>query len=92
MIKNKIPNFKNLEEEANFWDTHDATDFLTDMKLTDVKFAPRQKKEDTITIRVEPRVKKSLETLSTTYGVNISTLSRMWIMEKLLQQKGTFAS
>ena len=92
MTKNKIPNFKNLEEEANFWDTHDATDFLGDMKFADVKFTPRQKKEETITIRVEPKVKKSLEALSTNYGVNISTLSRMWIMEKLLQQKDAFSS
>ena len=91
MTKSKIPNFKNLEEEANFWDTHDATDFLGDMKLTDVKFTPRQKKEETITIRVEPKVKKSLEALSTNYGVNVSTLSRMWIMEKLLQQKNVIA-
>lgn len=92
MTKGKIPNFKSLEEEANFWDTHDATDFLGDMKLVDVKFVPRQKKEETITIRVEPKVKKSLETLSINYGVNVSTLSRMWIMEKLLQQRNTFVS
>jgi hypothetical protein len=24
----KIPSFKDIEEEAEFWDTHDLTDFL----------------------------------------------------------------
>lgn len=83
----KIPKFKNLAEEADFWDTHDVTDYLSQMKLQKVRFTPRQKKEETITIRVEPIIKKNLEELSLNYGVNVSTLSRMWIMEKLSQQK-----
>lgn len=28
----KIPNFKNEEEEANFWDTHDTTEYF-DIKM-----------------------------------------------------------
>lgn len=86
-VLKKIPNFKSLSEEANFWDTHDVTDYLGEMKLKKVRFTPRQKKEDTITIRVEPIIKKNLEELSLNYGINVSTLSRMWIMEKLSQQK-----
>ena len=86
---NKIPKFKTTAEEAKFWDTHDVTDFLDELKFTDTKFVkkPRQMKNDTITIRVEPQIKLQLEALSDNYGVNISTLSRMWIMEKLFQQK-----
>lgn len=88
-IISKIPKFKTTAEEAKFWDTHDVTDFLDELKFTDTKFVkkPRQIKNDTITIRVEPQIKEQLELLSVTYGVNISTLSRMWIMEKLFQQK-----
>lgn len=86
---NKIPKFNIIAEEAKFWDTHDVTDFLDELKFTDTKFVkkPRQMKNDTITIRVEPQIKLQLEALSVNYGVNISTLSRMWIMEKLFQQK-----
>ncbi len=88
-VINKIPKFKTTADEAKFWDTHDVTDFLSELKFTDTKFVkkPRQMKNDTITIRVEPQIKDQLETLSITYGVNVSTLSRMWIMEKLFQQK-----
>lgn len=88
-LRGKIPKFKTTADEAKFWDTHDVTDFLNELKFTDTKFVkkPRQMKNDTITIRVEPQIKEQLELLSVTYGVNISTLSRMWIMEKLFQQK-----
>ena len=85
MRKSKIPKFKDLKEEAKFWDTHDITDYLGEMKTVDIEFLPRQKKEETITIRLEPKVKDKLEKLSVGYGVNLSTLARMWIIEKLRQ-------
>ena len=37
-----IPEFKNIEEEAEFWDTHDITDFLDDMELEDIKLIRRR--------------------------------------------------
>ena len=40
-MKNKIPEFKNYKDEAEFWDTHDVTDYLKEMKLEDVEFLPR---------------------------------------------------
>ena len=41
----KIPKFKTEEEEARFWDTHDSTQFLDQMKeVHDIKFPkPRHK-------------------------------------------------
>ena len=29
--RGKIPSFANIEEEAEFWDTHDSTDYLDDV-------------------------------------------------------------
>jgi len=29
----KIPKFKNYKEEAKFWDTHDISDYIDEMKL-----------------------------------------------------------
>lgn len=36
--KKPIPNFTNIEEEAQFWDTHDTTDYFEDESV-EVKFA-----------------------------------------------------
>lgn len=81
----KIPKFKNYAEEAEFWDTHDVTDYLDEMKFVDVEFLPRQKKEETVTIRIEPKLKEKLAQMARSYGVNLSTLARIWLIEKLRQ-------
>ena len=54
----KIPKFKNYKEEARFWDTHDISDYIDEMKFVDVEFIPRQKREESMTIRIEPELKK----------------------------------
>lgn len=41
----KIPDFKNYEEEANFWDTHDFTEFLDEMTPVKVRFNLKTPKE-----------------------------------------------
>lgn len=82
---NKIPEFKNYKEEAEFWDTHDFSEFWNDAKLVDVEFLSKAKKDETVTIRMEPKLKEKLEKLARSYGINLSTLTRMWIIEKLRQ-------
>ena len=37
--KSKIPDFKTREEEAEFWDTHDAADFQDEFHTVEVEFA-----------------------------------------------------
>ena len=34
-----MPNFTSIEEEAEFWDTHDFTDYLDEREPVEVKFA-----------------------------------------------------
>ena len=31
-MKNKLPHFRTADEEARFWDTHDATDYLAHLE------------------------------------------------------------
>jgi hypothetical protein len=35
--KSPIPDFKSIEEEAGFWDTHDFTDYLDEFKPVKVR-------------------------------------------------------
>lgn len=72
--------FKTLEEEANFWDTHDAVDvFGKDMKMG----FHRANKTDTLTIRFEPDDIQKLSQTASNLGIGPTTLARMWIKEKL---------
>jgi predicted DNA binding CopG/RHH family protein len=81
----KIPEFKNYAEEAKFWDTHDFSDFWEETEPVEIEFLGETKREDTITIRVQPRLKERLEQLARSYGINLSSLARMWLIEKLRQ-------
>ncbi len=74
--------FKSLEEEANFWDSHDAVEvFGKDIKVGFHRVA----KTDTLTIRFEPKKLQTLREKADRIGVGPTTLARMWIMEKLSQ-------
>lgn len=76
----KVPKFKNLEEEREFWDTHDSTDYLDDFEVAkDVVFV-RPKKE-IISLRLEPKVIKKLRELADKEGLPPTTYARMLIIK-----------
>jgi predicted DNA binding CopG/RHH family protein len=83
----KIPNFKTITEEAKFWDTHDVSDYLSEMKDVKVSFNLLAPKGETLTIRLQSNLKRKLENLAKYYGVNISTLARIWFIDKLQETK-----
>lgn len=80
-----IPKFKNMAEEADFWDKNDVTDFLPKMKEVKIKYNPKIVKERSIVIRVQPEMKKRLEMVAENKGLKLSTMLRMWFVERLRQ-------
>ena len=81
--KEPIPEFKNRQEEAEFWDTHDVGEYLNDFNRVDVELQLEKPKEENIVVRVQKPIKDRLERIARRKGLNISSLTRMWIMEKL---------
>jgi len=79
----KIPKFKNYKEEAKFWDTHEISDYLDEMKFVDVEFIPRQKRAESVTIRVEPELKKRLHQIARKNSVSLSTIARLCLIDRL---------
>jgi len=51
--KRRIPEFKSIEEEAEFWDTHDTTEFEEEFKPVTVRFAKNL--SEGLTIRLDPQ-------------------------------------
>lgn len=84
--KNKISKFKSFKEEAKFWDSHDFTDYLSDLKPVKVIFSSSPK-EEILTLRLQPQFKKLLNRVATLRGLQVSSLIRMWLTEKLYQEK-----
>lgn len=85
--KSRIPEFASREEEAEWWDTHDITDYLDELKPVKVRFAKNLSQG--ITIRLDPSTLAELRTRAHEKGIGPTTLARMWILEHLreLQEK-----
>jgi len=82
--KSRIPDFASREEEAEFWDTHDITDYLDELKPARVRFAKNL--SEGITIRLDPQTLAELRSQAHQKGVGPTTLARMWILEHLQQK------
>lgn len=87
--KSKIPKFTSYEEEANFWDTHDTTEFEDEFKPVKVEFA--KPLGHILGVRLDAKTIDELDKKGREIGLGASTLARMWIMEKLksLEKKST---
>lgn len=81
--KSRIPKFKSIAEEAEFWDTHEFTEFEDELKDVDIVFELDKPRDETLVLRVQKGVKERLAKSARRKGLNPSTLVRMWVMEKL---------
>lgn len=81
--KTKIPSFANVQEEAEFWDKHDTTDYEQEFKPVKVRFAKNLSQG--ITVRLDADTLLELRMLAREKGIGPTTLARMWILEHLRQ-------
>lgn len=77
----RIPEFSSIEEEAEFWDTHDTTDFESEFRPVKVRAAKNL--SEGITIRLDPDTLDQLRARAHDQGIGPTTLVRMWILERL---------
>ena len=77
----KIPQFKTLEEAAEFWDTHDFEDYIDDTEpVTITVKIPRRKK--TLTVPLDLKVYEQIEDLAAKRGVRAEKMVSSWLKEK----------
>jgi predicted DNA binding CopG/RHH family protein len=86
--KSRIPDFKNREEEAGFWDTHDFTEYQDEFKTVKVRFAKKLSHlSETLNIRLDPEDVVKLRAVAHKKGIGPTTLIRMWVREHLQASK-----
>ncbi len=84
-----IKPFRTLEDEANFWDTHDVSKIFKNPKVPLSELLSLEpKKEVVITLRVQKVVKDKIDKAAKLKGINPATLSRMWLVERLTKEEG----
>ncbi|MBW2616246.1 MAG: hypothetical protein JRD02_08750 [Deltaproteobacteria bacterium] len=81
----KVPKFKNLKEEREFWDTHNSTDYLDDFEeAKDVVFV--RPKKQVISLRLDPNIVKKLQELAYKEGLPPTTYARMLIIKGIRER------
>ncbi|MFZ3089708.1 MAG: CopG family antitoxin [Nitrospirota bacterium] len=81
----RIPKFKSEKEEADFWATHNSTDYLSETKEVKVKFTRPKKK--LVSLRLDEKTIKKLKNMADSKGIGYLELVRMWVLENLQKTK-----
>lgn len=78
--------FATFEEMAEFWDTHDITDYEQYLTPVEVDVAAKPRHEYVITL--SDSLNTVLRRVQQAEGVSLNTLMNLWIQEKLQQYMG----
>ena len=83
----KIPKFKNEDEEAEFWATHDVVDYY-DMNraVINPQFPNLKMSTKTITIRVTESLLSSLKSIANKKDVPYQSLVKIYLDEKVKEE------
>lgn len=77
-----VPAFNSIEEEAEFWDTHDLTEFIKeDGEEIEVVLGPELRRP--VTVRFDAEDREALDRRAEELGVEPAELVRMWVAERL---------
>lgn len=77
----RMPHFKNYEEEADFWDTHDTSSMLDKWKPVKITFAKPLK--HLISFRIDVHLLNGIQTVASRKHLPYQTLIHTWLAEKL---------
>jgi CopG antitoxin of type II toxin-antitoxin system len=80
MKKSKLPKIDSIQELAEFWDTHDSTDF--DDELAEVA-EPVFVRRTPIEINLGPREAKAVQQMAEAKGVSREELIRVWVLQQI---------
>ena len=81
----KISKFRSEQEEAEFWATHDSTDYLEGTREVEAKFTRPKKK--LVSLRLDEKTIKDLKRIAEGKGIGYLELVRMWVLENLRKTK-----
>ncbi|MGI8855582.1 MAG: CopG family antitoxin [Thermomicrobiales bacterium] len=79
----QIPRFSSLEEMAEFWDTHDSSEYEHEFEPVEFEIAKPLRSIWMLSIRLDKETFDALREIAKPKGLGASTLARMWILEEL---------
>ncbi len=82
----KLPKFKNEEEEAAFWSTHDSADYIDYSRSERTLFPNLKPSTRTISIRLPESLIEHLKVLANKRDVPYQSLLKMFLIEKVEEE------
>lgn len=87
MKKNKIlPNFKNEDEEREFWAKHDFTKFTEDFTPIDLDLSELKPSTRSVTFRITESLLNALKMLANKRDVPYQSLMKILLTEKVEEE------
>ena len=80
----RIPTFSSVEEAAEFWDTHDSSEFEDEFEdVTGEVEIVGIRLPNAITLKLDEATLAALDERAAARGMGAATLAREWILERL---------
>ena len=83
MTKLKIPDFKTLEEAADYWDTHSFADHLEETEPVEIEVCLDKRR---IFLEIDTDISEKLKKIAQKKGQSYDKLINSWIREKIVQE------
>lgn len=78
-----IPNFKSEDEEREFWETHDSSDYLDWSKAKSVRFPNLKKSTKTISLRLPADMLEALKVRANALDIPYQSLIKVLLKKEL---------
>jgi predicted DNA binding CopG/RHH family protein len=85
-IKKKIPKFKSIDEEIEFWDKNEATDFFNFDNSEKITFPNLKPSTKMISLRLPEALLERLKTLANKNDVPYQSLIKILLSEKVNEE------
>jgi predicted DNA binding CopG/RHH family protein len=85
MKKPKLPKTDSIQKLADFWDTHDLTDFEDELEEV---AEPVFVRDTAIKVHLESREAAAVQQLAQAKGVSQEELIRAWVLQQLARTSG----
>lgn len=82
----QIPQFKNEDEEREFWATHSVLDFPDRFVRVDMDFSHLRPSTNSMTIRLPSGMLSDLRTLANKRDVPYQSLMKIFLAERIRQE------
>ncbi len=82
-IVNKIPRFKNEDEEREFWATHSLTDYIDQFEPVELDFSKLKPSTESISLRLPAYLLARIKEIANSRDVPYQSLMKIYLAERV---------